>query len=253
MARIEKYRVKMVGPESLWHIWRVALPSGEQAEAAALKRLKLWASFVDPDVRHSAQVTRLGLQLYDELPARSENGMETGHSLRTILELACLLHNVGTGKAQDKDKDTDKKDKQKHRKPVRLIRKLKPPLGWTTAEMLFVSVVVRYHQGGLPRTGQKALARLTLSQRRETARLAGILRVADAFDVERDGRIQRLRVRSENGVLVVEALGYSPRDRMAQTLASARHLLETVYRRPILVKPMRIQRKAPRLAAPRAA
>src|SRR5579863_3965855 len=34
MARIEKYRVKMVGPESLWHIWRVALPSGEQAEAA---------------------------------------------------------------------------------------------------------------------------------------------------------------------------------------------------------------------------
>src|SRR5277367_2064172 len=85
-ARIEKYREKMVGPAALWHVWRAALPSGEQAEAAALRRFKLWASFLDPNVRHSVHVTRLALQLYDQLPAKPENGEKSARDLRMILE-----------------------------------------------------------------------------------------------------------------------------------------------------------------------
>jgi hypothetical protein len=69
-------------------------------------------------------------------------------------------------------------------------------------------------------------------------RLAGILRLADAFDADRDGRIQRLGVEEQNGFLVVAAQGYSARDRMAEGIAGARHLLEIVYHRPVMVKPL---------------
>ena len=55
----------MAGKTSLWHTWRAGLPQGEQVKAAALRRLKLWASFLDPDFRHSQHVARLALQLYD--------------------------------------------------------------------------------------------------------------------------------------------------------------------------------------------
>ncbi len=40
------------------------------------------------------------------------------------------------------------------------------------------------------------------------------------------------------GFLRLPPQGYSPRDHMAEGIAAARHLLETVYRRPVIVKPL---------------
>jgi hypothetical protein len=80
---------------------------------------------------------------------------------------------------------------------------------------------------------------LTPGQRQTVVRLAGILRLANAFDVGRDARIERLEVHEQNGFLEIAAQGYSPRDRKAEGIAAARHLLETVYRRPVMVKPLR--------------
>src|SRR5271165_2185368 len=65
--RLDLYRKKMLGKDSLWHAWRVELPSGPLLEKAALEKLRTWASFLDPDVQHSAHVTRIALQLFDAL------------------------------------------------------------------------------------------------------------------------------------------------------------------------------------------
>jgi hypothetical protein len=47
--------------------------------------------------------------------------------------------------------------------------------------------------------------------------------------------------------IAVQAEGYSPLDAIAERIAAARHLLEIVYRRPVLVKPLRLARvKAPK-------
>ena len=73
--RIDNYRAKMVGKNSLWPVWRAQLPVGKQIESAALSRLKLWASFLDPDFKHSNHVTHLALQLYDGLPKRLAAGV----------------------------------------------------------------------------------------------------------------------------------------------------------------------------------
>jgi len=98
--------------------------------------------------------------------------------------------------------------------------------------------VARYHRGALPRVGQKPLRGSSLPQRQEISRLAGILRLANALDCQQDGRIRKVELAQTNGVLIVAAEGYSARERSAETIAAARHLLEISYRRPILVKPL---------------
>jgi putative nucleotidyltransferase with HDIG domain len=229
--RIEKYRDKMRGKTSLWPVWRAQLPAGKQIESAALSRLKVWASFLDPDFKHSIHVARLALQLYDGLQRPVDSDQ------RSILQVAALLHDIGRSR----------KEKAHHKAGYDLIRKLTPPLSWSEEKMRWVSIVSRYHSGALPRVGQKTLAGLTPGQRQEVLRLAGILRLANAFDSERNGRIQRVEVHDHNGFLMIAAQGYSTRDRMAEKVAAARHLLETVSRRPVMVKPLRVAK--PKLEA----
>ena len=222
VRRVDKYRHKMLGKDSLWQVWRAELPVGKQIESAALGRLRLWGSFLDPDFKHSSHVARLALQLYDGLqhPENSEQ--------RSILEVAALLHDVGRFK----------NEKAHHKAGCSLIQKLTPPLSWSAEKMRWVGIVSRYHRGALPRTGQATLAGLTAAERQEVVRLAAILRLANAFDAERDGRIQRLQVENTNGFIAISAQGYSARDRLAEHIAAARHLLETVSRRPVMVKPL---------------
>ena len=230
-CRIEKYRGKMLGKASLWRVWRAELPHREEIESAALSRLKRWASFLDPDFKHSNHVARLALQLYDGLAVKG-GASDSAARNRRILQVAALLHDVG--RARD--------EKGHHKTSYNLIRGLRPPLGWSERDLRLAGIVARYHRGALPRTGQKALRGLNVSQRQNVLRLAGILRLANAFDAPRDGRVQRLNVRDRDGFLVIGAQGYSPRDRRAEAITAARHLLETVYRRPVMVKPLTVRK-----------
>ena len=235
--RIDKYRGKMLGKASLWQVWRTQLPAGKQIESAALSRLKLWASLLDPDFKHSTHVARLALQLYDGLPEKQPPADSEPSDRRNILQLAALLQDVGRSKDE----------KGHHKATYSLIRRLPAPLGWSEQKMRWVGIVARYHRGALPGAGEKTLVGLTPSQRRCLVQLAGILRLANAFDAERDGRIQRLEVHQHNGFLEIAAQGYAPHDRIAESIAAARHLLETVYLRPVMVKPLRASK--PKLEA----
>ena len=242
--RIEAYRKKMMGEDStdkdsLWQVWRSQLPDRKQTEAAALIRLELWASLLDPDFKHSRHVAQLTLQLYDGLAA-IEAAAGGSAQERAVLRVAALLHDVGRS---DKEKGS-------HKATYRLIRRLSPPLGWRAENLLTAGVIARYHRGALPRAGQKPLRGLSLKQRHDIARLAAILRLATAFDVSKDGRIKRLRVQNGdvgNKIFLIEAQGYSARDNQAEAIAAARHLLETVYRRSVMVKPMKASNLKPRL------
>jgi CHAD domain-containing protein len=225
--RIHEYRSQMLGENSLWRKWRADLPAGPQIESAALSRLKLWASLLDPDFKHSTHVTELALQLYDGLPARAENDEEWKRQ-RAILEVAALLHDVGRAK----------KENNHHKRSFRMVTAHTPPLGWTAEGLHMAAAVSRYHRGALPRFGQSTLLGLTPEDRTTVLRLAGILRLADAMDADHKGRIQRANVQQVDGSLLIHAAGYSPRDRSAEDMAAGRHLLETIYQRPILIKPM---------------
>jgi len=234
--RIQSYRHKTMGRDSVWQQWRDELPLGKQIESSALARLKLWGSFLDPDFKHSVHVARLAVELYDSLPLKKLEDSD-GKEQRATLRLAALLHDVGLSR----------KKKGHQKTSYRLIQKVHPPLGWSQEKLSMAAAVARYHRGVLPRNGQQPLAGLTPAQRQITLRLAGILRLANAFDSDRSGRIQRLRVHEDGRILIISAQGYSARSRIAEEIAAARHLLETVLRRPIMIKPLVVRK--PRLQA----
>jgi CHAD domain-containing protein len=242
--RLELYRSKMLGKNSLWRVWRRDLPGGPLLQKAALQKLRTWASFLDPDVPHSTRVTRMALQLYDAL---SQHGVVSSRpEYRRILEAAGIVHDVGRNK-----------DDSGHRKRgFRMIGKLKPPLGWSDEELRCVAVVAHYHRGGLPQKGDSHFVGLSARRRAELLPIIGVLRLANAFDTAHDGRVSRIALDQRDETLNVYGPGLDEISRMAERLAGARYLLEAtsgvaIRIRPLLAKPAtsRVARHSARAAA----
>ena len=260
--RIDEYRERCVGPDSLWDVWRAGLPRGKQIQQVAMQRMKLWAKVLDPDFAHSERVAHLALELYDGLVAagllgsglfgsrstESLAGNGAGSDARDSLNIAALLHDVGKAKG----------DKGHPKKSLELIQGHGTPLGWKAETMTRAAVVARFHAGALPTRSHKALRDLLPDEQRVTIQLAAVLRLANAFDSEHDGHIRRVRVenvdtaeRRTNGflrkpaklgpneALVIGAEGFTAASSTAQAVAAERYLLETVLRRPVVVRPMK--------------
>jgi hypothetical protein len=95
-----------------------------------------------------------------------------------------------------------------------------------------------------------------------TIQLAAILRLANALDFAHDGHIRRIKIENaitqpnhrsrrsngflrkptrtaQNEALVIAADGFVPNSSTAQAVAAERYLLETVLRRPVVIKAMK--------------
>ncbi|MGB9072453.1 MAG: CHAD domain-containing protein [Terriglobales bacterium] len=230
--RVERYRAKMLGPQSLWRVWRAELPSGPQLRAAAMNRLRVWASFLDPDFAHAQRVVRLALQLFDGLAHSGLLGVGPHHDSRIVLEAAALLHDVGRAKG----------DKSHHKDSFNLIQGMAVPAGWTPRELELAATVARYHRGALPRLRNQEMQRLDLPDRKVALQLSGVLRLANRLDF-RNGTDPNVRVEVRDRVVTVQVAGYRPMERSAEDIAAAGHLLETVLRRPLLVRGMRVVKR----------
>src|SRR5690242_3956264 len=170
--RIDDYRARTVGTDSIWHVWRAGLPQGKQVQEIATRRMKLWAKVLDPDFAHSERVARLSLQLYDSIHAAGlfrrqslENNRDADHE-RESLYVAALLHDVGKSEG----------DKGHHKESLKLIKKHGTPLGWKEEDMLRAGLVARFHTGALPARSHKAMRDLLPEEQRTVVRLAAVLR-----------------------------------------------------------------------------
>jgi CHAD domain-containing protein/HD superfamily phosphodiesterase len=254
-SRIDEYRAKTIGESSLWHIWRAGLPQGKQIQEIATRRMKLWAKVLDPDFAHSERVARLSLQLYDAITAAGIFGKTMGADgngdatqLRSSLYIAALLHDVGKAKG----------NKGHHKETLELIKKHGTPLGWKEEDMRRAGLVARFHAGALPIRSHRDLRDLLPAEQKTVIRLAAVLRLANALDTAHDGHIHRVRIENldgtsrvrrvnglpqkpptlgKNEALVIAADGYADGTPTAQAVAAERYLLETVLRRPIVVRP----------------
>lgn len=273
--RIDEYRAKMVGPHSLWNTWRAALPEGKRIQQIATDRLKLWAKLLDPDFAHSERVCGLALGLYDGLQSIGllrnvskivvkENGPRPespSSDARSALYLAALLHDVGRARG----------NKGHHKQSQALIEAHAAPLGWNPEIMQRAAVIARFHAGALPVCRHKALRHLLPDEQKTIIYLAAILRLANAFDAEHDGRVKRVIIEmpasqfrthaprngtngirryplslARNEAVIIAAEGYLSRSSTAQRIAAERYLLETILKRPIVVKPASTRVQSPR-------
>jgi CHAD domain-containing protein/HD superfamily phosphodiesterase len=262
--RVNEYREKTSGPDSLWSKWRAGLPQGKQIQDIATRRMKLWAKTLDPDSAHCERVARLSLELFDGLAARgllavklptpSEKAQnELAADARASLYAASLLHDVGKSNG----------NKGHHKESMHLIQKHGTPLGWKPENLTRAAIVARFHCGALPARSHKALRDLPTDEQRTVIRLSAILRLANALDSAHDGHVRRVKIENPaaesstrlhrvNGhrqapaglgkseALIIAAEGYADGTPTAQAVAAERYLLETVLRRAVLVRPMKI-------------
>ena len=161
--RVMRYREKMVGSQSLWRVWRAAMPEGAQLRAAAMSRLRMWAGYLDPDFAHSQRVSQVALMLYDGLLKEGVMACDSGQDPRAVLQAAAFMHDVGKVKGrEDHQKDS-----------FRMIRNLARPLGWSARELELSAVVARYHRGKLPRPQAKSMQGVDPGDRHIALQLAG--------------------------------------------------------------------------------
>ena len=224
--RLACYRQKMCGRDSLWRVWRAGLPTGKKVRSSAFARLKVWAANRDPDPAHANHVARLASRLFRSLKMDRLLGDTSPEDARFILEAAALLHDVGRARAE----------RGHHKASYRLVRDLDPLIGLDPAHLRLAALVARYHRGALPRPTHKCLTGLPVEQRRLVTFLAGILRLANAFDSAHDGHILGLEARQSPEVILIRAEGYSQDDQCSRQLASARCLLEVACNMPVWVE-----------------
>jgi hypothetical protein len=197
----------------------------------------------------------LALALYDGLTAMrllaptnpSTSLGNGGRDARDSLNVAALLHDVGKAKG----------NKGHHKESLELIKGHGTPLGWKAETMTRAAIVARFHAGALPSRSHKTLRDLLPEEQKVTIQLAAILRLANAFDATHDGHIRRVKIenpekgkRRTNGFLrkptklgpneavIIEAEGFAAGSATARAVAAERYLLETVLRRPVVVRTM---------------
>jgi exopolyphosphatase/guanosine-5'-triphosphate,3'-diphosphate pyrophosphatase len=192
---------------------------------------------VDPHVARTRLVTRLALQLYRELVREGAFYPDAEH--RRILEAASILQEVGW----------NRNERSPGKLTYRIIRKLRPPLGWSEQQMHCVALVARYHRGALPKNGYSHLVGLNAKRRNELLRLAGVLRLANAFDLLDSRRILQVRLERRDGILVLHGFGVPLLSTSGEKLARARYLLEAACKLPLLLPSSPAEAKS-KMAAP---
>ena len=139
---------------------------------------------------HSHQVTRLAERIFDAL---SSSVNLTRHQ-RLLLSAAALLHDVGYHIAHES-----------HHKHSFYLIENSELTGFSESERAVIANVARYHKGSLPKERHPQFAALNPADRLTVARLAGILRVADALDRRHDSRVKDLSCRRTRNVFHILA------------------------------------------------
>jgi exopolyphosphatase / guanosine-5'-triphosphate,3'-diphosphate pyrophosphatase len=118
---------------------------------------------------HVAHVTRMALQLFDELlPLHGLGPFE-----RLLLEAAGYLHDIGH--------DVDEFDRGHHKESARIIREY-PWRSFARHEAEVIAQVARYHRKSMPALKHPEFLILSDTDQRIVKALAAILRLADSLD-----------------------------------------------------------------------
>jgi CHAD domain-containing protein len=225
-ARIQTYRKKAVGKDSIWPAWRAGLPAGRELEQAAEARIRIWASFRDPDFARSQDIADVAMQLFDGLEREGVITAGGPTDVRSAIRAAAIMRNVGPPVGRKKG------GKSSYKQTTRV----EPPLGFSEETYRLAALTIRYQRGAVRRPESRQLARLSEEQKRAVQLATAILCLADAFACRGEERIRHIHVSRMTDAIVISAAGYREGDLLARKLAAARYPLEVVCRAPIMIR-----------------
>jgi CHAD domain-containing protein len=237
--RVETYRQLTLGKTSLWHEWRHNLPHGQRLDASAMARLRSTARAADPRMRRTGQVSRIAMRSFEVLRRVDAAPLFHKATMRRLMQAAAKLHGVGSAS----DSDLSPKAVRKY------LLSLPIPPNWTSDEWNLMAWAIRFHRGPEPKQ-KNGFAKLSDEQQNTVRALAGVLRLARSLRKSGLDSPVGLRCEKSSDAIVLSVPGLLDTAELAARLAAAKHLLESVLDKPLILKSVPKPEKASAPPAP---
>ncbi len=171
----------------------------EKLKLEKLKNIIEFAKSYDVDLKHSFQVQKIALKIFDELqPLHNLN-----EDARELLKYAAILHDIGYYISV-----------AKHHKYSYFIIKNSNLVGFSEKEIELIANIARYHRKATPKEKHYNFARLNENEKRLVNILSAILRLSDGLEKTHSALINDIRVIQENGknsfLMILRYLTYPP-------------------------------------------
>jgi exopolyphosphatase/guanosine-5'-triphosphate,3'-diphosphate pyrophosphatase len=173
------------------------------------------------DENHGTHVAVLCKTLFDAL--EDEHGLEPRHGL--LLYVSALLHEVGLFIS----------NVGHHKHSMYLIRNSEL-FGLGRKDILLVALVARYHRKATPNPSHEVYRALGRGDRIAVAKMAAILRVADALERSHHQHIQNIRCTVEPEQVIIEVPQISDLTLEQMALREKGNLFEEVYGRDVVLR-----------------
>jgi exopolyphosphatase / guanosine-5'-triphosphate,3'-diphosphate pyrophosphatase len=166
------------------------------------------------DLVHGRNVAELAVRLFDELQA--DHGLGPRH--RLLLRVAGLLHEIGSFVSN-----------RSHHKHSEYLIANSEIFGLKRGEIAMVAAISRYHRRSVPRPSHPAYMALPRESRVIVAKLAALLRVADALARGHVPAIKQWRIDRQEDDLIVSVPGSLDLLLKQRALAAKVDLFEDIF------------------------
>ena len=210
--------------DQLWHASKGTKPPGRGKSQKVLEAVLALATRCRYEREHTHQVTKLALELFDQLQGLHQ----LGPGDRFWLECGALLHDIGWTEGQ-----------QGHHKTALRLIMADPRLPLERREREIVGLIARYHRKALPSDEHKHYGNLHSADQQRVAILGGILRVADGLDRTHGSVVQKLACKVSPRKITITCQVREPADIEFMAARKKADLLESVLRRTVTIGPSR--------------
>ncbi len=173
-----------------------------------------------PDIEHSNQVSKLAMQLFDELIGLHRLGMRE----RCWLECAAILHDIGLLKSSGGH----------HKKSAELILN-DTKLPFTSHERRIIASIARYHRKALPKLSHNNLASMNRETVQKVKMLSSLLRVADSLDYSHQSIAEAINIKVDTKKVVVECISKTKPLLEEQAFNKKKDLFERVFAKKMVL------------------
>jgi exopolyphosphatase/guanosine-5'-triphosphate,3'-diphosphate pyrophosphatase len=176
------------------------------------------------DERHGAQVAAQAQVLFRAL--QEEHGLDRRCEL--LLHVAALLHEIGMYVGE-----------RSHHKHTMYLIMNSDIFGLGQRDLTIVGMIARYHRRATPRPTHEVYISLSREDRTIIAKLAAILRVADALDRTHSARLQSIQCRREESDMAIYVSGVDDLNLEQLALSEKGAMFEEVYGMRVVLRKMR--------------
>ncbi len=178
------------------------LEISSEAEKLKLERLKNVIEFAksyNVDLKHSFQVQKIALKIFDELQMLHNLDSKA----RELLEYAAILHDIGYYISA-----------VKHHKYSYYIIRSADLIGFSEREIELIANIARYHRKATPKEKHSNFSKLNEEEKRTVQILSAILRLSDGLEKTHSALINDIKIISENKnnsfVMILRYLTHPP-------------------------------------------